>query len=79
MRVVKFYSRVVNVVSLRTPSRSKHYFYHHHFNNSIPAVDRAAMIYFTLVVTFGSTKFILKLPVTINSAHRGRLMVSTMT
>ena len=79
MRVVSFYSRLVNVVTLRTPSRSKHSFYHQRFNTLIPAVDRAAMIYFTLVVPFGFTKFTLKFPVTSSSAQRGRLMVVTMT
>ena len=79
MRVVSFYSRVVNLVALHTPSISKHSFYHHRFNTSIPAVDRASMIHFTLVVPFGSTKFTLKFPVTSSSAQRGRLMVVTMT
>ena len=79
MRAVSFYSRVVNVVFLRTPSISKHYFSHHCFNTSIPAVDMASMIYFTLVVPFGSTKFTLKFPVTSSSAQRGRLLVVTMT
>ena len=78
MRVVSFYSRAVNLVALRTPSISKHSFYHHRFNTSIPAVDRAAMIYFALVVPFGSTKFTFELPVAISSAQRGCLLVVTM-
>ena len=76
--MVSFYSRVVNVVALRNPSRSNHSFYHHRFNTLITAVDRAAIIYFTIVVPFGSTKFKLKLPVTSISSQRGCLLVVTM-
>ena len=78
MRVVSFYIRVINVVLLCTPSRYKHSFSNHRFNTSITAVDRAAMIYFTLVVPFGSTKFTLKLPVTSSSFQWGRLLVVTI-
>ena len=65
--------------AVRITSRSNHSFSHHHFNTSITAAKRAAMIYSTRVVLYGSTNSSLKLPVTNSSAQRVCLLMAAMT